>query len=84
MKLTSPEFLSQISHLLDGLKEDIRNSPERKKQIDTLRFTVNGLIHLALQGNELAVAVGLGNISEDIERLVLEGADTQLDLPFIK
>ena len=83
MKLTSPEFLYQVSHLLDGL-EDTKNSPERKKQIDTLRFTVNGLIHLALQGNELAVAVGLGNISEDIERLVLEGADTQLDLPFIK
>ena len=67
MKKTSPEFLSQVHHLLDGLRDE---TPERDVIVDSLQYRVKGLIHLALQGQENLVDVGLEIISPEIEELV--------------
>lgn len=68
MKKTSPEFLYQVSHLLDGIRED---NPEKSPQVDSLQHRVRGLIHLAMQGQDVLVAVGLDMISPEIEELVV-------------
>ena len=68
MKKTSPEFLYQVSHLLDGLRDE---TPKREEIVDNLQARVRGLIHLAIQGQEALVAVGLEMISPEIEELVV-------------
>lgn len=79
MKQTSPEFLFQVSHLLDTLPV---KDAKMEKTINDLQDQLKNMITLSLAGEEHAVHILLNLISPEIEDLVAGGNVT--DLPSLK
>lgn len=72
-EITLPQYLEQINHALDGLKEP--TSPERAQEIADIqkkvRAYIEGISRVDTKQMKLAILAGLDEIAPRIEKLVV-------------